>query len=223
LLLKLEGIWCPLVTPLNRNGDDVYLDAVKELVNFEIENGIDGLLPLGTSGEFALLSEREKQALLRQVVDSANDRVPIVAGISDPCIENVVKFSKDAKDVGVDGVIATPPYYYSTTTESLYGYYKILSERIDLPLLVYNIPAWTGNYVSPEIASKLAEEKLVVGMKYTEYNFLNLLEFVTTCGSRIAIFTGSDALAYSNLEFGGCGAIIGVANIAPSTASKIYD
>lgn len=212
-----------MVTPLNRNGTDINLDSARELVNFLIENGIDGLLPLGTSGEFALLSEREKRSLLRQVIDSANDRVPVIAGVSDPCIENVAKFSKDAKDAGVDGVIATPPYYYTTTHESLYGYYKQLSESIDLPLLIYNIPEWTGNFVEPTIVKQLADQRLVVGMKYTEYNFLNLLQFLKMCGKEIAVFTGSDALAYSNLEFGGNGAIIGVANIAPATASKIYD
>jgi 4-hydroxy-tetrahydrodipicolinate synthase len=223
LLLKLEGIWCPLATPLDHHGDGVNVNGVKELVNYEIENGIDGLLPLGTSGEFALLSEVEKKTLLKQVVDTTNDRVPVVAGVSDPCVENVVQFSKDAKDVGVDAVIATPPYYYSTTTESLYGYYKALSDKVELPLLIYNIPAWTGNYVGPDIVKCLADEKCVVGMKYTQYNFLNLLEFLTSCGKQIAVFTGSDALAYSNLEFGGCGAIIGVANLAPGIASKIYD
>lgn len=212
-----------MVTPLNRNGTNINLDSVKELVNFLIENGIDGLLPLGTSGEFALLSEREKQSLLRQVIDSANDRVPVIAGVSDPCIENAAKFSKDAKDAGVDGVIATPPYYYTTTHESLFGYYKQLSESIDLPLLIYNIPEWTGNFVEPTTVKQLADQRLVVGMKYTEYNFLNLLLFLKMCSKEIAIFTGSDALAYSNLEFGGNGAIIGVANIAPATASKIYD
>jgi 4-hydroxy-tetrahydrodipicolinate synthase len=223
MLRKLEGIWCPLVTPLDHKGYSINVDSAKELVNFLIENGIDGLLPLGTSGEFALLSEQEKRTLLKQVVDSTNGRVPVVAGVSDPCIENVVKFSMDAKDVGVDGVIATPPYYYSTTSESLYNYYRILSEKIELPLLIYNIPEWTGNFVRPDIAKRLADERLVIGMKYTEYNFLNLLEFLTSCGKQIAVFTGSDALAYSNLEFGGSGAIIGVANIAPGAAAKIYD
>jgi 4-hydroxy-tetrahydrodipicolinate synthase len=223
MLLKLEGIWCPLVTPLNKDGSAINRDGVRELVNFQIENGIDGLLPLGTSGEFALLSENEKQSLLRYVVDFTNDRVPVVAGISDPCIENVVKFSRDTKDVGVDAVIATPPYYYLTTTGSLYGYYRMLAQSIDLPLLVYNIPEWTGNFVERDIVKRLADERLIVGMKYTQYNFLNLIDFIARSGKQIAIFTGSDALAYSSLEFGGSGAIIGAANIAPRTASRIYD
>lgn len=211
-----------MATPLKRGGG-VSTDGVKVLVDFLIEGGIDGLLPLGTSGEFALLTEEEKRVLLNHVVDQTNGRVPVVAGISDPSTENVLRFSKDAKDAGVDGVIATPPYYYSTTSEALYKHYKRLSEGLDLPLMVYNIPEWTHSFVPPEIVQKLADERLVVGMKYTEYNFLNLLKFLTTARKKIAIFTGSDALAYSNLEFGGSGGVIGVANVAPKIAAQIFD
>src|SRR5487761_1517798 len=123
MTLKLEGIWCPMATPLKRGGG-VSTDGVKVLVDFLIEGGIDGLLPLGTSGEFALLTEEEKRVLLNHVVDQTNGRVPVVAGISDPSTENVLRFSKDAKDAGVDGVIATPPYYYSTR-----GFQRVLTYR----------------------------------------------------------------------------------------------
>jgi 4-hydroxy-tetrahydrodipicolinate synthase len=89
--------------------------------------------------------------------------------------------------------------------------------------LIYNIPEWTHSFVNPETVQRLAEEKLVVGMKYTEYNFLNLVRFLKASRNKIAIFAGSDAMAYSNLEFGGAGAIIGSANVAPKAASKIFD
>jgi len=120
-------------------------------------------------------------------------------------------------------VIATPPYYFTTTDEGHYRHFKMISESIDLPLLIYNIPEWTHSFVAPETVRRLAEEKLVVGMKYTEYNFLNLIRFLKASRNKMAIFTGSDAMAYSNLEFGGAGAIIGSANVAPKVASKIFD
>src|SRR5256712_3278721 len=220
--LKLEGIWTPIPTPLTKRGR-VDTDATRRLVDVHIESGIDGLLPLGTSGEFALLQREERKALVNVVVDQANSRVPVVAGVSDPSIENVVQLSSDAKEAGADGVIATPPYYFTTTDEGHYHHFKTISETIDLPLLIYNIPEWTHSFVTPETVQRLADEKLVVGMKYTEYNFLNLIRFLKTSGSKIAIFAGSDALAYSNLEFGGAGAIIGSANVAPRVASKIFD
>ena len=198
-------------------------DATRRLVDFHIKAGIDGLLPLGTSGEFALLQREERKTLVDTVVDQADNRVPVVAGVSDPSIENVVQFSSDAKEAGADGVIATPPYYFTTTDEGHYHHFKTISETIDLPLLIYNIPEWTHSFVTPETVQRLADEKLVVGMKYTEYNFLNLIRFLKASRIKISIFAGSDAMAYSNLEFGGAGAIIGSANVAPKVASKIFD
>ncbi len=89
--------------------------------------------------------------------------------------------------------------------------------------MIYNIPEWTHSFVTPETVQRLVDEKLVVGMKYTEYNFLNLIRFLKASRDKISIFAGSDAMAYSNLEFGGAGAIIGSANVAPRVASKIFD
>jgi 4-hydroxy-tetrahydrodipicolinate synthase len=220
--LTLEGIWTPIPTPLTKDGR-IDEDATRKLVDFHIEAGIDGVLPLGTSGEFALLSREERKALVSAVVDQVRHRIPVVAGVSDPSIENVIRLSSDAKKAGADGVIATPPYYFTTTDEGHYQHFKTISESIDLPLLIYNIPEWTHSFVTPDTVQRLAEEKLVVGMKYTEYNFLNLLRFLKTSGTKIAIFAGSDAMAYSSLEFGGSGAIIGSANVAPKVASKIFD
>ncbi|HEV2120033.1 MAG TPA: 4-hydroxy-tetrahydrodipicolinate synthase [Candidatus Bathyarchaeia archaeon] len=220
--LKLEGIWTPIPTPLTKRGK-VDTDVTGRLVDFHIESGIDGLLPLGTSGEFALLQKEERKALVNTVVEQADGRVPVVAGVSDPSIENVVELSEDAKEAGADAVIATPPYYFTTTDEGHYQHFKTISESIDLPLMIYNIPEWTHSLVTPEIVQRLADENLVVGMKYTEYNFLNLIRFLRASRNKIAIFAGSDAMAYSNLEFGGAGAIIGSANVAPKLASKIFD
>jgi len=220
--LKLEGIWTPIPTPLTRNGR-VDEKATRRLVDFHIEAGIDGLLPLGTSGEFALLSREERGALVSTVVDQVRHRVPVVAGVSDPSIENAIRLSSDAKKAGADGVIATPPYYFTTTDKGHYQHFKTISESIDLPLLIYNIPEWTHSFVTPNTVQRLSDEKLVVGMKYTEYNFLNLVRFLKAVRNKISIFAGSDAMAYSNLEFGGSGAIIGSANVAPKVASKIFD
>ena len=209
-------------TPLAKD-ENVDKAGIRTLVDYLIDGGIDGLFPLGTSGEFALLTREERKTVVETVVDRANGRVPVFAGVSDPSTENIVRFSADAKDAGVDGVIATPPYYYTTTNEALYKHFRLISEKVDLPLMIYNIPEWTHVFVPPEVVERLAEEKRIVGMKYTEYNLLNLLRFITDVGDKIAIFTGSDAMAYTNLEFGGSGAIIGVANVAPKIAAKVFD
>jgi 4-hydroxy-tetrahydrodipicolinate synthase len=119
--------------------------------------------------------------------------------------------------------VATTPYYFTTTDLGLYWFYRRLSEANDVPLFAYNIPEWTRSFIPPKVVEQLADEGLIAGMKYTEYNFLNLLKFHEAGKGKISIFTGSDALTYSNLEFGGSGAVIGISNVAPIESSRIYD
>lgn len=211
-----------MATPLKRDGS---FDAAttRRYVDYLIDGGVDGLFPLGTTGEFALLSDEERKAVAEVVVDQANSRVPVAIGVSDPCTEKVVNYSRVAKDVGADAAVTTPPYFYALTDEAIYGFYKTVSNEIDLPLLAYNIPEWSHNFIAPGVVKRLAEERLIVGMKYTQYNFLNLQKFHEVTKGKIAIFTGSDALTYSNLEFGGAGAVIGISNIVPKEASMIFD
>ncbi len=219
---KFEGIWCPMATPLAKD-HSFDPEAARALVEFLIDGGVDGLVPLGTTGEFAMLSDAERSEVTKVVVDQADQRVPVIVGVSDPSFAKVLSYSKEAKDAGADAILATPPYYFATTSEGLYYYYRGLSEAVEIPLFVYNIPEWTHSFVPPDIIKRLADENLVAGMKYTEYNFLNLLKFHEVANGKMAIFTGSDALAYSNLEFGGSGAVIGISNVAPRESAKIFD
>ncbi len=219
---KLEGIIAPMATPLTRD-EKIDVKTTRTLVDFLIEGGVDGLFPLGTSGEFALFDREERKTLVETVVDQTNGRVPVIAGVSDPSLENVLGFAKDAEDVGADAIVATPPYYYATGEDGLFSHFEKIAQKSAPPLIVYNIPEWTHLFVPPSVVQRLAENQLIVGMKYTEYNLLNLLRFLKVASKRIAIFTGSDAMAFTNLEFGGSGGIIGVANVVPKLASSVFD
>jgi len=220
--LKLEGIWTPMVTPLKADSK-VDLGATRTLVNRLIESGIDGLFPLGTTGEFALLTPQERNLVVRTVVDEANGRVQVIAGISDPSTENVVRFASEAKEAGVEGVITTTPFYYGTTQEGIYQHFRLLASKIDLPLILYNIPEWTHTFATPSVVRRLAREGLIAGLKYTECNLLRLLEFITEVNGRIPVLNGSDTLTFTNLEFGGSGAIMGVSNLAPELSARLWD
>lgn len=222
MTLKLRGVWSPMPTPFDGRGE-VDENRLRELTDYLIEGGVDGLFPLGTTGEFALLDKGERKRVVEIVVDRANSRVPVLAGVSDPSPRNAISYAKDASDAGADGVVATPPYYYSVSDEGLYRHFKMIGESTPIPLVLYNIPAWTHNFVPLSVVSHLAEEEVIVGMKYTEYNMLNLQSFIQTVGQRISVFTGSDAMTYACLEAGGAGAVISISNIAPRTASSIYD
>jgi 4-hydroxy-tetrahydrodipicolinate synthase len=220
--LKLEGIWTPMVTPLKPDGE-VDLPGTRALVNKLIESGVDGLFPLGTTGEFALLTPQERNRVIRTVVDETDGRLQVIAGISDPSTGNILRLAADAKDAGADGVITTTPFYFSSSQDGIYRHFKLLAEKIDLPLILYNIPEWTHTFASPEVVGRLAHEGLIAGLKYTEYNLLRLLEFIAAADGRIPVLNGSDAMTFTNLEFGGSGAIMGVSNLAPRICSRLYD
>ena len=222
MTLELRGIWSPMPTPFDDSGE-LDEDALRDLTDYLIKGGVDGLFPLGTTGEFALLDKNERKRVVQIVAEEAHSRVPVLAGISDPSPKNAISYAKDAADAGADGVVATPPYYYKVSEEGLYSHFKMIHESISLPLVLYNIPEWTHNYVPIPVVARLAEERAIVGMKYTEYNMLNLANFIDAVGGKIAVFTGSDAMTYACLEAGGSGAVISVSNIAPRTASSIFD
>jgi 4-hydroxy-tetrahydrodipicolinate synthase len=221
-LKKLEGIIAPTATPLTRD-EKIDVKTTRTMVDYLIDGGIDGLFPLGTSGEFALFDREDRKKVVETVVDQTNGRVPVLAGVSDPSLENVLAFAKDAEEAGADAIVATPPYYYTTSEDGLFSHFETIARKSGLPLLVYNIPEWTHLFVPPSVVQRLAEKRLIVGMKYTEYNLLNLLRFLKVAGDRIAIFAGSDAMTFTNLEFGGSGGVIGVANVAPKLASAVFD
>jgi 4-hydroxy-tetrahydrodipicolinate synthase len=220
--LELRGIWSPMPTPFDAHGQ-VDEGRLGELVDYLIEGGVDGLFPLGTTGEFSLLDRAERKRIVEIVVKGANSRVPVLAGVSDPSPLNAISYARDAADAGADGVVATPPYYYRVGEDGLYAHFKMISDSITLPLVLYNIPEWTHNFVPLSVVSRLADEGAVVGMKYTEYNMLNLMQFIRSVGDKISVFTGSDAMAFTCLEAGGSGAVISVCNIVPEKASSIFD
>src|SRR5260370_7575784 len=219
---KLEGIIAPMATALTHD-EKIDVKTTQTLVDFLIDGGIDGLFPLGTSGEFALFDREERKTVVETVVDQTNGRVPVLAGVSDPSLENVLAFAKDAEDAGADAIVATPPYYYTTGEYGLFGHFETIARKSSLPLILYNIPEWTHLFVPTSVVQRLAEKQLIVGMKYTEYNLLNLLRFLKVAGKRIAIFTGSDAMTFTSLEFGGSGRLIEAPNTPPNLPNPLFN
>src|SRR3989441_3784349 len=202
---KLEGIIAPMATAITRD-EKIDVKSTRTLVDFLIGGVIDGLFPLGTSGEFALFDREERKTVIETVVDQTKGRVPVLAGVSDPSLENVLAFAKDAEDAGADAIVATPPYYFTTSDDGLFDYFEAIAGKSGLPLVVYNIPEWTHLFVPPNVIQRLAEKRLIVGMKYTEYNFLNLLRFLRVAGGGLSLFIGPDAHTFTHLKnFGGGG------------------
>jgi 4-hydroxy-tetrahydrodipicolinate synthase len=222
--IRLCGIVPPVITTF-KNDDKFSLDEEKQAdhIEFLVKNGVHGIFPLGTAGEFALLNREERKKVIQICVNASKNDLPVIAGISDSSTLNAVTYAKDAEEAGADAVIATPPYYYSTNDEGLFNHYKMISQSVSLPVFIYNIPSWTHLSVSPQLFSRLVEREVVQGAKYTTNDLAAFIEFVKAANGRVPVLIGADALIFSGLEVGANGAIVGIGNVVPKETSTIYE
>jgi 4-hydroxy-tetrahydrodipicolinate synthase len=218
---KPKGLIVPILTPFDAHGN-LDIESLEKHVDFMLEGGVYGLFPLGTAGEFALLSREERLSVIETVVKRVDGRVPVYAGVADPGTDNAVNYAKAAKDLGADAVVATTPYYFKTDEEGLLNHFTSIADEAGIPLIIYNIPSWTYQPVSISVAEKLADHDLVIGMKYTTNDLRSFLKYVNLLGGRISMLIGSDSLFYQALELGADGAVLGGANVAPKIFTKIY-
>jgi 4-hydroxy-tetrahydrodipicolinate synthase len=222
----IRGIVVPMITPFKgRDGSLLDVAALERLTNYLIENGVHGLMPLGTSGEFALLNRDERQTVIQTVARSSRKRVPVIAGISTPGTRDAVLYGKDAASAGADVLISTGPYYYRTSPEGLYNHYQTIIDEVDLPLMIYNIPGWAGYNIPPKIAKKLSDNNhgKLIGVKFTTNDMELFLEYLRLLRDEMSIMIGADSLILTALEMGAAGAVVGSANVLPEITSSIYE
>ncbi|HXX73142.1 MAG TPA: dihydrodipicolinate synthase family protein, partial [Candidatus Acidoferrales bacterium] len=165
----LRGIIVPIVTPFKRTrSQELDLDALRRHTRFLLSSGVNGIMPLGTTGEFSLLSREERKAVVETVAETVSGKIPVIAGVSESGTQNTVALASDAADAGADLLIATGPYYYKTDDEGLYVHYQAILDAVDLPLMVYNIPSWVGYNIPPLTVRRLVRENLgrIVGVKF---------------------------------------------------------
>lgn len=223
---RLKGIVVAIVTPFKRTFEQgLDLATLRKHVEFLVHNGVHGLMPLGTTGEFGLLNRVERREVIKSVVDATARRVPVIAGVSDSGTRNAVDLAKDAEDVGTDYVIATGPYYYKTSPEGLYLHYQAIVDAVDLPVLIYNIPEWTGYNIPPTVVKRLVLKNpgRVAGVKFTTNDMNLFMEYVTMLQHDLSIFIGSDGLMFAALGLGAAGAVAGSANVLPYETAMIYN
>lgn len=212
----------PVLTPFKQDGS-LNEEGLRALVDRLVKCGVHGLMPLGTSGEFALLTQAEREAVLRTVVEAAGGRVPVIAGVSEagtrPAVENAVK----AEKIGVDAVIATAPYYYHASQEGVFEHFRLLSRSVSIPVMVYNIPSYTHTEIGLDTLKRIAELDNVVGMKFTTTDFQAFLDALyETKSEKFSVMIGSDTMIFQAVQAGADGAITGLANVAPKECVEIY-
>lgn len=222
--VEIKGVIVPLLTPMNAD-ETINEKELRNQVNHQIESGIHALFPLGTNGEAYILSHEEKEQVLKIVVDEAKGRVPVYGGTGCVSTKETIELSLKAKEIGIDVLSIITPSFAAASQDELYEHYKEVAEAVDLPIVLYNIPARTGNALAPATVEKLSKIPNIVGVKDSSGNFDNMLQYIEKTRYRkdFAVLSGNDSLILWCLLAGGRGGIAGCANVFPSTMASIYD
>ena len=221
---KLQGIISPIVTPMY-NDEKVNYEELVNQVNRVIENGVHGIFAFGTNGEGYILSEEEKVQIMETVVDTVAGRVPVYASTGLVGTQDTIRLSLEAKRVGVDYLSIITPYFAAATQEEIYRHFKTVAEAVNMPIVLYNIPARTGNTIQPATVEKLSRIDNIVGVKDSSGNFDNILQYIERTRDRedFSVLSGNDSLILWTLLAGGTGGIAGCSNVYPFTMAQIYD
>ena len=208
-----EGVMTALVTPFRDGSIDE--PALRALVERQIEAGIDGLVPCGSTGESATLSHDEHERVVDIVVDAAAGRVPVVAGTGSNNTQEAIRLTSHAKAAGASGALLISPYYNKPTQAGLVAHYEAVARASELPLLVYNIPGRTASNILPATLAQLAHVEYVVGVKESCGDIDQIAHVVAQCPDDFTVLSGDDALALPLLAVGGDGVISTSSNVAP--------
>ena len=209
-----SGSIVAIVTPMQADGS-VDFGTLDRLVDFHVDNGTDGIVAVGTTGESATLNVDEHIEVIRRVVRKTAKRVPVIGGTGANATLEAIHLSKLAKEAGADACLLVTPYYNKPTQEGLYRHYKMIAESVDLPLILYNVPGRTACDMKPETVARLAEVKNIVGLKEASGSMDRNRELLRLLGSRLTLLSGDDDIAVESTLAGFQGVISVTANVAP--------
>ena len=210
----IQGSIVALVTPMFENGD-VDKESLKKLVDYHIQQGTDGLVAVGTTGESATLDENEHCDVIKFIVDVTNRRVPVIAGTGANSTKEAITLTQKAKALGVDACLIVTPYYNKPTQEGLYLHHKAIAEAVDIPQILYNVPGRTACDMLPETIGRLSHVTNIVGVKEATGQLSRFKEIRDLVGTDFAIYTGDDASSREFCLLGGNGTITVTGNVAP--------
>ena len=209
-----HGSIVALVTPMQADGA-VDNEALDQLVEFHIENGTDGIVAVGTTGESATLDEQEHVDVIRRVVERVAGRIPVIAGTGANSTREAIELTRHAMEAGADACLLVTPYYNKPTQEGLYQHFKAVAEAVPTPQLLYNVPGRTAVDMSNDTVARLADIPNIVGLKDATGNLERGREIIARCGDKIDILSGDDATAMELILAGAKGDISVTANVAP--------
>jgi 4-hydroxy-tetrahydrodipicolinate synthase len=215
-----EGVYPAMPTPFKRNGD-LDTDRLRELITYFEGTGVNGLLIMGTAGEFAMMNAAERRLVVDVAMGTVKKMETIInAGCAST--RETVELAKYVKDAGADAVIAVEPYFFHPTQEGIARHYRAIASATDLPVIAYNIPSFAGNRITPEILDELGEDDRIVGIKDSGGDAAALADFISRAPRGFSVLVGTDSLACAGLAIGAAGLAIGSASIAPELCAEMY-
>ena len=217
-----KGAATAIVTPMNNDGS-VNFEQLKNLVDSQIEAGIDALVVCGTTGEKSTLNYKEHVDVIKAVVDYTAKRVPVIAGAGSNDTTYSVGLCQEAIDVGADALLMVTPYYNKTSQAGLIAHYTYVADRVDAPIIVYNVPSRTGVNILPETYAELAKHKNIVAAKEANGDIASVVKTRFLCGDDLAIYSGNDDQIVPMLSVGGSGVISVLSNVAPADTHKMCE
>lgn len=226
--VELKGIIPPIVTPMNDDAEQsVNLEVLRQQVERQLAGGVHGLFPCGTNGEAFILSTKEKEAVIETVIDQVKGRVPVYAGTGCISTADTIYMSKRAEEMGADVLSIITPSFALASQKELYDHYVAVAKHVNIPIVLYNIPARTGNRLLPETVRALCKDvDVIMGAKDSSGDIENLKAYIRVTqdlDKKVAILAGNDGSILTCLKEGGAGGIAGRANLYPKTLASIYD
>ncbi|MCG8606148.1 4-hydroxy-tetrahydrodipicolinate synthase [bacterium] len=219
--MDLAGTFVALVTPFKEG--QINEQKLRELVRFHVENGTDGIVPCGTTGESPTLSDEERKRVIEIVVEEANERTMIVAGTGTNSTDKTIQATRHAKEAGADAALVITPYYNKPTQKGLYFHFEAVARAGDLPIMIYNVPGRTGVNILPATVRRLKEIEQVVAIKEASGDLNQVTEIVNLCGDQIKVFSGDDSLFAPILAVGGVGVVSVAANLVPRDLKNLFE
>lgn len=217
-----SGSYVALVTPWTRDLSAVDYGALRELVEWHVASGSDGVVPAGTTGESATLDHKEQERLVTETVKIAAGRCKVLAGAGSNSTSEAVSLARHAKAAGADAILVITPYYNRPTPEGLYRHFGTVAENCDLPMMVYNVPARTGINMQPETVARIAAAyPSVKGVKESSGAVDQSSRIVALAGGGVDVMSGDDSLAVPIMSIGGTGVVSVVANLAPALVKRM--
>ena len=217
--MTFHGSIVALVTPFKNGKVDEKMLA--KLVRFHIRSGTDGIVPVGTTGESPTLSHKEHERVIKVVVEAANREVPVIAGTGSNSTDEAISLTQFAKKAGADGALMVTPYYNRPTQEGLYRHYEKIARKVNIPIVLYNVPTRTGVTLAAETVARLSKIKNIVGIKEATGSMDQTSHILSLCD--ITVLSGDDSLTLPLMALGAKGVISVIANLVPQAVSEMVD